>query len=97
MTAPLGPHEVKLTYHQKTGQVSVQGLRVPDMLHLAVALRDAADRANDATDEQFFASLAAGADEIVDRTKRLGHGNAVVSAEVPWMERLQPKNDERQP
>lgn len=88
MRPPLPPHEVKLTYHQKTGQVSVQGLRVPDMLHLAVALRDAADRANDATDEQFFASLADGADQLVDRTKHLGHGNAVVCTEVPWMERI---------
>lgn len=88
MTAPLGPHEVKLTYHQKTGQVSVQGLRVPDMLHLAEALRGAADQAGDATSELFFATLADGADQLVDRTKHLGHGNAVVCTEVPWMERI---------
>ena len=76
-----------LTYHAKTGTTSVAGLQIPHLVPLATGLREAAATTESAEEAALLTELAEGCEELVEATSKLGHGNPVVTKEVPRMVR----------
>lgn len=76
-----------LTYHARSGAASVKGLQIPHLAQLAAALRNAAPTVGAEEVEAFLTELADGCDELVAHTGHLGHGNPVVTKQVPRVDR----------
>lgn len=83
---PIGRRQARLTYHTKTGKVSLTEIAVPDVTHIARALREAVP--HDDVQAEFFAAMAEACDELVRGSSSLDRHNVEVVKEIPWMRRL---------